>query len=102
MTYSVEITTSATRELKRFPQDLREALFERIAALADDPHPPGVEKVAGVDHAYRIRVGDYRIAYLVLKGETVLVAKIGHRSEVYKHIVAALNKAASKRRRRPE
>jgi mRNA interferase RelE/StbE len=99
MAYKVAITSSVTRQLEKLPRDIRMALFERIASLADDPFRPGVEKVTGVKHGYRVREADYRIAYLVIDEKTVLVAKIGHRSEVYRHIVTALNKAAGKWRR---
>ena len=99
MAYKVAITSSVTRQLEKLPRDIRMALFERIASLADDPFRPGVEKVTGVKHGYRVREADYRIAYLIMGEKTVLVAKVGHRSEVYKHVVAELNKAAAKWRK---
>ncbi len=97
MAYRVEITTGAQRELKKLSQDLRAALFERIASLQDDPYQPGAEKISEVKHGYRVRAGDYRIAYVVVEDETVLVARVGHRSEVYRHIIDALGKAAARR-----
>jgi mRNA interferase RelE/StbE len=42
-------------------------------------------KLAGQDD-YRIRVGDYRIVYAIDDGaRVVLVARIAHRRDVYRH-----------------
>ncbi len=55
-----------------------------IEALADEPRPHGVVKLAGRDD-FRIRVGDYRIVYAVDDAErVVLVARIAHRRDVYR------------------
>jgi mRNA interferase RelE/StbE len=52
--------------------------------LADDPRPPGSEKLSGQDR-YRIRQGDYRVVYSGDDGERLVdVVKIGHRREVYR------------------
>jgi mRNA interferase RelE/StbE len=61
-------------------------ISERINALAEDPRPPGVEKVEGHD-LWRVRAGDYRIVYSVEEAMlTVVVVKIGHRREVYREL----------------
>jgi mRNA interferase RelE/StbE len=45
----------------------------------------GVEKLAGHDNRYRVRVGEYRIIYVISDGpRLVTVAVIGHRREVYR------------------
>jgi mRNA interferase RelE/StbE len=55
-----------------------------IDALADDPRPSGVVRLAGRDD-FRIRVGDYRVVYSVDAAEhLVIVARIAHRREVYR------------------
>ena len=52
-------------------------------ALEDDPRLPGVTKLKGSD-AYRIRIGDYRIVYLVNDpGHIVEIVRVAHRREVY-------------------
>ena len=56
-----------------------------MRGLAANPRPPGVEKLAGPDDFYRIRVGDYRIIYQIQDDVLmILVVKIGHRREVYR------------------
>jgi mRNA interferase RelE/StbE len=57
---------------------------ERLKELRDDPFPRGSIKLQGREGVFRIRVGDYRVLYEVLRKEAiVLVDKIDHRSGVY-------------------
>ena len=57
--------------------------MKRLHALRTSPRPPGVTKLEGVDHLYRIREGDYRIVYAIRDRELiVLTIKSGVRGEV--------------------
>lgn len=63
---------------------MRARVRDSIDALAVEPRPSGVVKLAGRDD-FRIRVGDYRIVYAVDDAERiVLVARIAHRRDVYR------------------
>lgn len=63
---------------------MRERIGAAIDALAVEPRPPGVVRLAGRDD-FRIRVGDYRIVYAVDDAALlVLVARIAHRRDVYR------------------
>jgi mRNA interferase RelE/StbE len=57
----------------------------KILALARNPLAPNnnVKKLVGIE-GYRLRVGDWRILY-TLRHEvlTVVVVRVGHRSEIY-------------------
>jgi mRNA interferase RelE/StbE len=56
-----------------------------MRGLANDPRPPGCDKLAGLEALYRIRVGHYRIVYQIRDQElVVLIVKIRHRREVYR------------------
>ena len=92
MAYRVELSTSAGKELrklkKRIQPRIMKSIGERISALAENPRPPGVEKVEGHDNLWRVRAGkDYRIVYTV-KDDVLLVVvvRVGHRREVYRGI----------------
>jgi mRNA interferase RelE/StbE len=61
--YQVELTTSAATLIEKFPADVRKRVIAKVETLADNPRPPGVEKLVGEDNPYRVRVGDYRIVY---------------------------------------
>jgi mRNA interferase RelE/StbE len=56
-----------------------------VEALDENPFPAGSRKLKGEERAYRIRVGDYRIIYDVLRDVlVVLVLSVGHRKDVYR------------------
>ena len=82
--YKVFIKPSAAKELEAVdPQKDRQRLVARIRSLAEDPRPPGCEKLVGEDDRDRIRVGRYRISYSVGDGElVVVVVRVGHRKDV--------------------
>lgn len=62
----------------------RERILARIGALADDPRPPGCEKLSLKDK-YRFRQGDYRVVYTIQEAAvTVRVIKVGHPRDVYR------------------
>ncbi len=83
--YAVEIATPAVKTLRNLPRPDQRRIAARIDALAENPRPPGVEKLEGADDLYRIRAGDYRIVYRIEDERLlVLVIRIGHRREVYR------------------
>jgi mRNA interferase RelE/StbE len=82
--YSVLIKKSAAKELEGVPKKDREKLVSKIQALANNPRPPGSEKLAG-DDKYRIRHGVYRVLYEVDDATiVVVVVRLAHRREVYR------------------
>ena len=48
--------------------------MKRLNALRTSPRPPGVTKLEGLDHLYRIREGDYRIVYAIRDTELIVLA----------------------------
>ena len=84
MVYRIQFTPSAEREFLKLPKPVRERLDLKISALAHNPRPAGVVKLAGQE-AYRIRVGDYRVVYEIHdRVLVVLVLTVGHRGDVYR------------------
>jgi mRNA interferase RelE/StbE len=84
--YRVLIKASAAKEIEAVdPKKDRQRIVAAIRSLADDPRPPGCEKLAGEDDRYRIRVGRYRIIYSIEGKELlVFVVQVGHRKDVYR------------------
>ena len=59
-------------------------MMPRLENLETTPRPPGCKKLKGGDHEWRIRIGDYRIVYVIDDAaKTVDVTRIAHRREVY-------------------
>lgn len=83
--YRIEWKRSAAKEITRLPKDVIPRILQAVEDLAPDPYPPGAVKLRGTDHTVRIRVGDYRILYLV--EDAVLrieIVRVRHRSDVYR------------------
>lgn len=87
MTYQIEISRGALKQLKKLSADIREKIEVKIQALAEEPLPDGVVKLKDTENGYRIRVGNYRILYQIQDYVLVVtVVKIGHRREVYRQV----------------
>jgi mRNA interferase RelE/StbE len=83
--YKVYFRQSVEKDFTGIPQTELRKIMQRIAALADDPLPPGCEKLTGKDR-YRIRQGRYRILYSIQDRElTIWVVRVGHRRDIYRH-----------------
>jgi mRNA interferase RelE/StbE len=82
--YSIYFRKSVEKDLNRVGKNDLKKIIARIAALADNPRPPGCEKLTGLER-YRIRQGRYRILYSIQDFElTVWVVKVAQRKDVYK------------------
>ena len=72
MSYRVDLASrKVERQIRNLPPDAKPKIIEAIQRLSENPWPPGVEKIKGQYH--RIRTGDYRIVYAILKKEKVIV-----------------------------
>jgi mRNA interferase RelE/StbE len=83
--YKVYFRESVEKDFAGIPRtDLRK-IIQRIAALTEDPRPPGCESLTGQER-YRLRQGTYRIVYsLQDREDTVSVVKVGHLKDIYRH-----------------
>lgn len=87
--YSVRFVRSAKKEFDRLPAKLRTKVTEALALLSQHPYSEllNVKRLKSASHLYRIRLGDYRLVYEIRDDVLVVVViKIGHRSDVYKHL----------------
>ena len=83
--YSVRISASAEKQLKKLPRDDQRRVAAAIMALGENHHTHGVRKLSGYDDVFRIRVGTYRVLFSVSEAEViVIILKIGHRRDVYR------------------
>jgi len=85
--YQFEFLPSARRQLMAIEQPVALHILTQLARLGDDPYreDADVKKLAGVDGLYRLRVGNYRVAYQIDNGRlVVLVVKVAHRREIYR------------------
>jgi len=86
VSYAIRFRPRVERQLAALPANVRVRILRRIDALAEDPHPRGVEALEGdLKGRLRVRVGNYRVIYRVLHDEqAVLISSAGHRGKVYR------------------
>ena len=83
-TYQVLIKRSAEKDLDVLQERTHKKISSKIARLGENPRPPDC-KCLQKSNGYRIRIGDYRILYVVSDdSRTILIYAIGHRREVYR------------------
>ena len=73
MSYRIEFDSTAVRDLRKLPAQRRELLEPSFLALAMNPRPRGVRKIAGEDSSFRIRVGQYRIIFEIDDSRRLIV-----------------------------
>ena len=84
MAYRVNLHRPAEKELDRLTAGIRQRIGAKLLELENNPRPHGVQKLQGHD-GYRIRIGDYRVLYLIDdRAGTIEVLAVGHRREVYR------------------
>jgi mRNA interferase RelE/StbE len=84
--WSVTYTADAIKALSGMDPAIAKRIRAKILALAQNPVAPNnnVKKLTGVE-GYRLRVGDWRVVYSLKRQIlTIIVIRVGHRSEVYK------------------
>jgi len=82
--YAIDVKPSARRELDNLTDSLIARLVPKIESLAANPRPSGCRKLRGHKDLWRIRVGDYRILYIIDDDRKELsVTRVAHRRDVY-------------------
>ena len=82
--YSVEVKPPARKELEALPDDVLSRVVRKVESLGQTPRPAGCKKLKGYKDQWRVRVGDWRVVYIIDdKAKLISVTRIAHRREVY-------------------
>lgn len=88
MTFHVELTTSARKELKKldkYTQKMILVWLDRYLEGCENPRLFGKALTGDKKGYWRYRVGDYRIITKIKDDRLIItVINIGHRKEIYK------------------
>ena len=84
--YQVLLKKSAGKELGKIPAPHLSRIAKQLDRLSHNPLPSGCKKLVSVGRPFwRVRVGDYRIIYIIDQlSKVVEIYRIGHRKSVYK------------------
>ncbi len=82
--YKLVFKKSVAKDLRTISNPDLKRILARMRTLAEDPRPPGTERLSGEDK-YRLRQANYRILYTVNDADIcVVIVKVGHRREGYR------------------
>lgn len=83
--FEIKFSKKAEKAYKKLPGDIRLRIDQKLNYLRNTPRGPDTKKLAGVQNAYRTRVGSYRIVYEIEDNRVLVwIVDIGHRSSIYK------------------
>ena len=83
--FSVDFSSQAKKFLKKTDKQLARRLIEKIEKLSEDPFPPDAKRVVNrKEKIFRVRVGDYRIQFIVIyERDLVFITEIEKRPKAY-------------------
>jgi mRNA interferase RelE/StbE len=85
--YEIRYKPKAAKFIEEQQPKIQRQLIKRIESLAQQPRTPQSIKLEDQKQIYRIPSGNYRILYQIQDNILlVLVLRIAHRQEVYKHM----------------
>lgn len=83
--YKVELKKSVEKDLRKIDSKFIPKIISAIQNLAEEPRPAASRPLVGSQRTYRVRVGDYRIVYLIDDDAALIeVQRVRHRKDVYK------------------
>ncbi|MYA07231.1 MAG: type II toxin-antitoxin system RelE/ParE family toxin [Holophagales bacterium] len=88
MTIKVVLSKGAERDIRRIADRVQlQRIIRAIEQLSDDPRSSGAKKLGGVSGIWRIRVGDWRVCYMLEQPDSVLlVLTVARRGNVYERL----------------
>ena len=82
--FKVIFKASVAKDLKRLDRLAAHRVIKAIESLQNNPFPHASKKLVGSEQTFRIRVGDYRVIYIVNKhAREVEIQRLRHRKDVY-------------------
>ncbi len=83
--YSIELKPQVQKFIEAQSGKVQKQLIKQIEILATNPHPPKSKLLHEGEVLCSFRSGVYRIIYQIQQEKRlIVVAKIGHRKNVYK------------------
>ncbi len=82
MTYSIELSDSAIKQLKKLDKTIAEIIAKKLNLIREDPFRY-LKKLEG-SKLWRLRIMDYRaIVDVIITEKKIFVLRIGRRESVY-------------------
>lgn len=83
--FKVSFKSSAEKDLRRIEKAQIAKIVATITELASNPFPNNSRKLVATEKTYRVRVGDYRVIYIVDSTDhNIEIQRIAHRKDAYR------------------
>ena len=79
--FQLRLSDEALEQLRALPKVLRKRIGDRLTGL-ETSFSGDVKKLAGTEHKYRLRVGNYRVLFRLV-GNQIQVYRIRDRKDAY-------------------
>ncbi|MGD1895375.1 MAG: type II toxin-antitoxin system RelE/ParE family toxin [Phormidesmis sp.] len=85
MSYKVEISDTAMKDLKKLNSQVRTRILKKIAWLGEHFESLVPQPLTGdLSGLFKLRVGDYRVVYSFMAEISIIsIQRVGHRRDVY-------------------
>jgi len=85
--YQVEFDKRViTKDLRKLTPQVAYRIIKRCSFLSKEPiNGPHISRLKLKANLYRLRVGDYRVVYMV-EGNRVIIKYIKHRKDIYRSL----------------
>ncbi len=82
--YGVLWSPHANRSLKSLPRQVQENIWDEIGKLSDNPRPIGCKWMPEIGF-WRVRYGNYRVAYRIVDKPDycVYISEVADRKQIY-------------------
>lgn len=83
--FDVEFSNLTKKFLKKLEEQFKKRIITKIENLSEDPFPSDVKRVVNKkEKVFRVRVGDYRIQYMIFYNKNLLfISNIDKRPRAY-------------------
>jgi mRNA interferase RelE/StbE len=83
--YKINFKKSVYKDLRGISKSIVPKIIDEIELLAENLFPANSRQLVGATKTYRIRIGDYRVIYIVdSEDREIEIQIIAHRKDVYR------------------
>lgn len=83
--YKISFKRSVEKDLRKIDKKEVKRILSSVEVLREMPIPPNSRKLVGATSTFRMRVGDYRVVYILNEQEEAIeIQRIRHRKDVYR------------------
>ncbi|WP_404469496.1 type II toxin-antitoxin system RelE/ParE family toxin [Sutcliffiella horikoshii] len=86
--YELKYSKQAMKYIKKQDKPTKKRLEKALFTLAENPYQRDtldISSLQGLDGAFRLRIGDFRIIYEVVDNELIIyIIAVGSRGDIYK------------------